>query len=223
MRQYYLEWELPQYEKHRSPATLDEVLLEKLWSFLRAYFGSVILIAPVLAAIVWRDRLGIRALLVAVLFTLIVFGNLWFFPHYAAPAGIVSVLIIVQGLRRLRAVSGGRWIVRGILALHVLASIVWIAQLDRTRSAWYHRRADLVASARAEGRKLLVIVRPGPDYYAHNEWVYNDADIDGSAVVFARDMGDDANRRLLAYFSDREALLLEIDANSMKLDPYRAP
>jgi hypothetical protein len=54
----------------------------------------------------------------------------------------------------------------------------------------------------------------------HEEWVYNHADIDGSAVIWARDMGDARNRELLDYYRDRKVWLLEPDRPAPALDPY---
>ena len=45
-----------------------------------------------------------------------------------------------------------------------------------------------------------MLVRYAPDHNVLEEWVYNHADIDGSAIVWARDMGDAANRELLDYY-----------------------
>jgi hypothetical protein len=53
-----------------------------------------------------------------------------------------------------------------------------------------------------------------------HEWVYNDADIDRSKVVWARDMGIDANQELVAYFSDRNVWFIEGDAPAPRLAPY---
>jgi hypothetical protein len=211
MRRYYLEWELPQYREQR-----HQPIAKKLWDFAREYFYSVALILPALLAL--RDPLGRRALVVASIFTLITFGNLWFFPHYAAPAVPVYLLIVVLGLRQLRALPGGRWLVRGVLAFHLVACVVWIARMDRARTGWNYRRADLIQQIREQNRKVLVIVRPSPDSYTHNEFVYNDPDIDASPVVWARDMGGERNERLIAYFRGREVWLLRVGEG---MEPYR--
>jgi hypothetical protein len=63
-----------------------------------------------------------------------------------------------------------------------------------------------------------VIVRYAPDHNVHNEWVYNSARIDESEIVWARDMGNAANRELLDYFHDRKVWLLEPDAVPLKLE-----
>lgn len=222
MRRFNAEWELQRlYLRQRTLPGLFDALGEKLWDFSRAFFASPALLAPLALGILAlrRDRIVRPALIVAALFTLVVFGNLSFFPHYAAPAVAVYLLIVVQGLRHLRALRHGRSLVRAIVVLHVAAAIVWWSQLDRTSNGWNYARAAFIEDARKKSLPLLVIVRPGADYYAHNEWVYNDADIDASPVVWARDMGE-RNQLLLDYFPIRQAILLEIDENTMRFSRY---
>jgi hypothetical protein len=77
-------------------------------------------------------------------------------------------------------------------------------------SQWARRRADLERRLRSAGGKDLVIVRYGPRHNIHNEWVRNAADIDGSSVVWAHDLGPAKNARLLEYFRDRTAWVLEV-------------
>ena len=52
-------------------------------------------------------------------------------------------------------------------------------------------------------------MRYRPDHEILEEWVYNDADIDGAKVVWARDMGTAKNQELLDYYKDRRVWLVE--------------
>ena len=73
------------------------------------------------------------------------------------------------------------------------------------------------------GKKHLIFVRPGEGYYVHNEFVYNSADIDGSPVVWARDMGPQEDQRLIDYYralGGREVWSLDIDNRGVLLAPY---
>jgi hypothetical protein len=66
----------------------------------------------------------------------------------------------------------------------------------------------------------LILVRYSPEHIVNDEWVYNQADIDGSKVVWARDMGAENNLEVIRYFKDRKVWLLEPDVVPPKLAPY---
>jgi len=72
-------------------------------------------------------------------------------------------------------------------------------------------RARLLKQLQGETGRHLVLVRYQPSHNILEEWVYNGADIDGSKVVWARDMGPEKNRELLDYYKDRRAWLVEPD------------
>jgi hypothetical protein len=85
------------------------------------------------------------------------------------------------------------------------------------------RRVRLLEQLRQTEGQHLVIVRYRPEHWYHFEWVYNEADIDGAKVVWAREMDPAQNRDLLAYFRGRRAWLLDADVPSPQLVPYPAP
>ena len=92
---------------------------------------------------------------------------------------------------------------------------------------WYHTpagnvgRARVLASLSAMDGRQLAIVRYGAGHNAiMNEWVYNRADIDGSKVVWAREMDAAENRELLKYFRDRRVWLVEADETPPRVSPY---
>ena len=68
----------------------------------------------------------------------------------------------------------------------------------------------------------LVLVRYASDHNSMDEWVYNQADIDGSKVVWAREMDAANNLELLHYYHDRKAWLVEPDAQPAVVVPYPA-
>jgi hypothetical protein len=65
----------------------------------------------------------------------------------------------------------------------------------------------------------LVFVRYSPRHTLR-EWVYNEADIDGSRVVRALDLGPEENTKLLRYYPKRTAWLIEPDVHPPRLTPY---
>jgi hypothetical protein len=82
------------------------------------------------------------------------------------------------------------------------------------------QRARILASLEALPDRHLVIVRYQPHHDPLQEWVYNGADIDGSKVVWARDMGAAKNQELIDYYKDRRAWLVEADEKQVRGTPY---
>jgi hypothetical protein len=54
------------------------------------------------------------------------------------------------------------------------------------------------------------------------DWVYNGADIDGSKVVWARDMGTAKNQELIDYYKKRQVWLIEPDEKPVRIMRYAA-
>jgi hypothetical protein len=61
------------------------------------------------------------------------------------------------------------------------------------------------------GGKYLVIVKYFPWHNYFFEWVHNDADIDHAPIVWAWDMDEVNNKKLLDYFKDRQVLIIQVN------------
>jgi len=222
MREFYLNWELPNYHRQRSIGGFISASLGKLWVIVKG-FGR----APTLALTfiglpiaLQRWRWTRTAAIVVVLCVLNALPVLTYFPHYSAPVVPLLVLVVTAcacAIRRAR-----RPIVLIILVGQAAALGHWVirrAQTDIT--GWNYLRQAFVAQQTAEQRKSLVFVRADPGYYVHNEYVYNAANIDAQVVVWARDLGAMRNRELIEYYKnrgeDRELLLLD---NGRQMLPY---
>ena len=55
----------------------------------------------------------------------------------------------------------------------------------------------------------LVFVRAKTDEYNLLQWIYNDADIDQSRIVWARDLGPAKNEELKRYYASRDAWMVD--------------
>jgi len=84
-------------------------------------------------------------------------------------------------------------------------------------------RVAVIKQLQATPGKHLIVVRYSEDHNIHDEWVYNGADIDGSKVIWARELDADQNARLFAYFKDRHIWLVEPDVDNTEIRPYTAP
>jgi len=147
------------------------------------------------------------------------------------------VLVSVEGLRRLSEWRGGGAAARALVYLciaqfcffygaHLFEKPAWAAEL-RALDVWdglgranQTKRTEVTNMLAKEPGKLLVLVSYWPQHIFQEEWVWNEADVDAARVVWARDRGDEDDRKLLSYYPDRRVLLLEPDAKPPKLGPY---
>jgi hypothetical protein len=154
-------------------------------------------------------------------------------PHYAAPAVAAFYAATLLMLRDLSTTAPGRFVTRSV---PLIALILFTARIAaplvhltpkpssiRTWSSQYRQnfeRARVLNQLDHTPGQHLVIVRYRPNHdYIIDEWVFNGADIDGSKVIWARDMGAN-NAELLRYFSKRKAWLVEPDEVPIKVAPY---
>jgi hypothetical protein len=153
--------------------------------------------------------------------------------RYTAPAAGLLFVLVLRTLRhvrlwRWRGRPLGRSLVRVSLLACVLAFLLTTVRIFTATSEgldlnqWATNRAATIESLKHQGGQHLIVVRYGPRHSSHQEWVYNEADIDNSRVVWAREMDPARNRRLLEYFKNRHAWLLDVDDDSTppQLEPY---
>ena len=65
------------------------------------------------------------------------------------------------------------------------------------------------------------MVRYSQTHVPHDEYVYNEADIDAAGIVWAREMHPQSNQALIDYYQDRQAWLFEPDLTPPKLTRVR--
>ena len=182
-----------------------------------------------------------------VFFTLIIFfvGTTiypYFYAHYVAGITCLFLLITVVSLENLSKLTIGQHLVgpdavRVILFLCGAHFVFWYgvqlsSNQDFAKELEPYETWDEVNHGDPVGRlavnsqlahapgKQLVFVRYWPKHEV-TEWVYNGADIDRQAVVFARDLGVTENEQLRSYYPARHPWLLEPDARPPKLSEYQ--
>jgi hypothetical protein len=153
-------------------------------------------------------------------------------PHYAAagvPIAVVTVVLALRHLRlwRWRGWPLGRWIARGVIAVWILTTLLWLLAIASPPAEGYGRARDrLVKRLSRTGERHLLIVRYSPvvrfdvEWPNKPEWVYNGADIDAERVVFAHELNPQADRALVEYFRARRVWLFEPEADPPRLTPY---
>jgi hypothetical protein len=231
----YHDFEVSEHEWITKPDKIPIGLIAKI-SLLWLFFAGPIL-AP---ALLFADRIlrnpRMRILWLAASITgLQVVTEQGDYPHYLSPAAPVVVLFLVRGLQYLshwrpREIAFGPVMLRAVLPLMLLTIGVRAGVFLRDGPAakpfyfsWcctdsrIHDREPLERKLISEPGKHLVLVSYDLKKYDTFEWVYNEPDIDGSKIVFARDMGAEKNRELLDYFSDRRVWRVRIEGTKAYL------
>jgi hypothetical protein len=222
--------ELSDYEKQQSVKGFVTTVRDKLGNLIWWNIQSLALTVPlvVLPAALSRSRWLRLLLLILVVFAVSLLIETYLHAHYASPVVGLIFALIIQSMRHLNAWQpGGRRIGSLIVRLALIVSVIvlaytWAHRPPVDRNEWHEQRARMLSDFNQSGERHLVVVRYGPDHYYHQEWVFNEADIDGARVVWAREMDRESNLKLLDYFKGRRAWLLVVDRGRAELSPYPA-
>jgi hypothetical protein len=230
MRTFYQGWEYADWQTSQTFSgfvvrSCNKVIV--LWIF---FLGPLLSIPLLGWPWLFHDRRMRIPMLLAVCFAIGLLLEIWTNSHYAAPATGLLYLLVVQTTRHLRffrmgAKSMGAAFVRAmpmIAIAMVLLRLSAVVAHVRMGPAWPHASSERAAiERRLENTpgNHVIIVQYAPKHIPF-EWVYNAADIDGSKVVWARDMGASGNMDLMQYFSGRKFWLLKPDEHPPQLQPY---
>jgi hypothetical protein len=162
-------------------------------------------------------------------------------PHYASPALGAIFLILFFSLRYLRS-SQHRYVIWGSRAAAIVLALWMISPIAESLWDPYRLRLSLSAEvttktnsipmpleiqrqriqATLEGRggKHLVIVHYPAFDDPSVDWVYNDADLDRSSIIWARDMGYGPNEELVNYYPGRQVWYVIHGDPIVMLSPY---
>ncbi len=147
--------------------------------------------------------------------------------HYYAPLTCLVILLLVQGLRVLAAVQFWQWrLGRGTVYALMLTQLILdlqplppqifhdplatVIQPAHSAAPKIFTREQLARFLRKQGGRHLVMVHYPAWHLCHWEWVFNEADIGHAAIVWARDLGEEKNQALRAYFKDRAVWRIDI-------------
>jgi hypothetical protein len=227
---FYNGWEREDY--HTTWKDARDVTAEKIARMGVEFFWPAALFLVPALPFAFRDR-KMRLLVVTFFVCLAgVFSVIWSAPHYAAPLTCVIYALLVQAVRHLRVMKWngrpvGVALSRALVVLLLLETGVnvarracdplwWTCTGDSSRVAIIKQLLDMPG-------KHLIVVRYSDDHNIHDEWVYNGADIDGSRIIWARELDAEQNAKLLAYFKDRQVWLVEPDLDNTEIKPYTPP
>jgi hypothetical protein len=194
--------------------------------YYRFYILPPLYLAVLAFLVTIRGRRNLWVISVVALFALA--SNLYpyFYPHYIGATASLFVLMSIAGLQRL-----GR---AGVLLLFLSTAFFLCAYGIRLQGnealfpVLAYDEYNFVNHGDPEGRiavnnelaktpgQQLVFVHYAPQHKFH-EWIHNDADIDAARVVWALDLGEEENKKLMAYYRARHVWMVEPDAQPPRL------
>jgi hypothetical protein len=200
------------------PETIQTYLQRLVYRvrFYRFFFLAPLYVALPFFLLKLRDPRFLWVAITLAIFALGVNFYPFFETHYLGALTCLFVLVSVIGLREVPSIAATL-----ILSLCLAHFAFFYARSFFQAEIPTPRILVIRQLARAPG-KQLVFVRYWPRHIFQNEWVYNDADLNQSRVVWARDLGDSADQKLQHYYPGRTAWLLEPDATPPKLAHFQA-
>jgi hypothetical protein len=220
----YYNYEIGEREKVDGPIDFVEYLTFRLQEYWRFFLGPALTVPLVMLGRVWKRRPVLFAGLAGGLAAILLEGAAS--PHYLAPAAAVIVAILVECCRHLQASRIQTVRVRLVPLLPAAMALVLVLRIGAATAglpytqklnfqSWCCRvegnlnKARIAATLRQIPGDHLVFVKTKTDELNLFQWIYNEAEIDHSRIVWARDLGADRNQQLQAYFAARQVWLAD--------------
>jgi hypothetical protein len=230
----YYDYELDAHNRNDSIGGLLKHSTLKAQEIWRFYFGPALSIPLIMLGAVWRSRRLRFPMLVAALTVLALLIETGSSPHYAAAATGCFLAVLAACFRKLCVRRHGVQLALAapVIMLLILAVRIGLEQfhVPFTQKVNFQswccvqpgnpNKARILAGLQKMGGRHLAIVKPKTSADNLFQWIYNDADIDASTVVWARDFGPEGNRALLKYFADRQVWLVDPNTEPAGIVPY---
>lgn len=217
--QRYYDYEVGEHEKIDGPVDFVEFLTFRIQEYWRFFLGPVLTIPLLWIGRVWRRRPMLFVALSGAVVAILLEGASS--PHYLAPATAVIVAIVVECARHLHAsrTFSLTWLPATMVLVLTLRIAAQSAGLPYTQKlnfqSWCCRvegnlnKSRIAAELDRMPGRHLVFVKAKSESGNLFQWIYNDADIDASRIVWARDLGAESNRKLAAYFAGRSVWIVD--------------
>lgn len=210
---------------YSSAAGILRTTLAKLYAIARFYTGPLVFCILAMLPALFVNHRSRRLLFCLAVVLGAMFVSAPMQVHYAAPVASLLILISTYALRRFWLLKRRGWTV-GLYLLPAMCMLVLLSSVvafsEQSRPSPPTPRAQVLAALASTRSKNLVFVRYSPVHDVNGEeWVYNDADLQNTEVIWARDMGDEKNQQLLQSFNDRRAWMIEPDSVPITLNAYR--
>jgi hypothetical protein len=202
-----------------------------LWEF---YAGPGLTLALLMLPWVLRSRKLRTPFYIGVAILSLNSLQLMAYPQHVSAQTAIFYLLITAGLRQIyvtvrrKGLQPERWMAAIVICvasgatlnlfmepLHIRPGTFW----EWPHWEFFQDRARIQSKLEQLPGNHVVFVRYADNHSAHEEWVYNRADIDKSKVVWANAMTWDEDMELCKYFRGRQAWIVEPDRDPTGVFP----
>jgi hypothetical protein len=146
---------------------------------------------------------------------------LWWFPHYSAPVVPLIIASAALAVHR-RARTSSHYRPSRLASSTLLLTLIQLPtmalpprHMPENNQPTY---VDVRSNLREMGGRHLVFVTYEDYPTFRGDWVYNEADIPASSVVFAHDLGPAKNAEVISAYPGRTVWRLEISADNVVIE-----
>jgi hypothetical protein len=220
------QWEPEHWQRQQTFTGWAKEVGHKTYRLIRGFFQPLALAIPMLMlpTVLRRDRWMQLAAAMILCFAIGIFGVTWnVLLHYAAPIAPLTIALLMACISEMSQRGRILRIILQVAAALFLLSI-WPAydsiRKSQTNGPQFTRASiSNTTLAAYPGEKHLFVVRYLPRHLEYIEWVYNGPDIDAQDIIWARDLGDEKNKKLLEYYKDRRKWIIEVGEIEIQRKP----
>ena len=218
-------WEMNTYLDLQDPSFRVQALAQRLKVIGFWFFDlSMIALLWLMPSVRRRSLVPILALIGMMLIAFLL--TTWLNSNYISVAVPLYFVILTECLRRANrfTIPRTRLLVGPVFVIALaIGTLAWAFQdlqpFDLNDSNYGYVRAKMIDNLYAAGSRHLIFVHYGPEHPRGEEWIYNDADIPNAKIIWAHDMGPEANEELIRQYPDRTLWRLDADVLPQKLIP----
>lgn len=133
-------------------------------------------------------------------------------PRYSAPVLPVAFFLMAASLGWLAARPWGRRTLAAAAVFFTASLLLQVFWLLRDPVPEFTAQRRSIEARLRGGGPDLVLVRYGPGHNYLHEWIYNGPDLLRQDLVWARDLGPQANARLVRHFPNHRFWRLTVEA-----------
>ena len=200
--------------------------------FLVHHWGQMLAFAPLGLLLLRSERRRFIGLIGLLLISILVINCIpWAVPQYVSPLIPIAIFIgcsVSRGL--IKRVGSSLRISNRPIRLEYAAfvfvlllntfGVLSIAYARSSRSegwevSWAEKRVEIIRQLESQPQQDLVFVRyPANFDNVHSEWVFNDADIENTPVLWVRWGTTELNQRVSSAYPNRKVWLLQFNEKS---------